>query len=254
MGSLPDGRIGVGWATMSNARVDPAPVATLTVLEVERRVGAARRARRAGSVRERHDLLRSVFARSTEREQRFLVGVLGGELRQGALDGVMTSAIAAAADVPVASVRRASMMTGDLLIAASVALTGGSRGARRARRCSRAVRCCRCWPARRPTWRRRWRRPARRRWNGSSTAPACRPTAPSGGCASSPATSTRSPIGCRASSTPSPPFPAATSCSTVRRSASSTTARRNGSRTRWATSAPTRSSAGGAASGRSSST
>ena len=62
---------------------------------------------------------------STDREQRLLVGVLGGELRQGALDGVMTSAVASAADVPVASVRRASMMAGDLLIAASVALAGG---------------------------------------------------------------------------------------------------------------------------------
>jgi DNA ligase 1 len=125
MGSLPDGRIGVGWATMSNARVDPAPAPTLTVLEVNDALARLAALVGAGSVRERHDLLRSVFARSTEREQRFLVGVLGGELRQGALDGVMTSAIAAAADVPVASVRRASMLAGDLLIAASVALASG---------------------------------------------------------------------------------------------------------------------------------
>ena len=128
MGSLPDGRIGVGWATMASARVDPAPTATLTVTEIEVALGRLAGLVGEGSVRDRHELLRSVFARSTEREQRLLMGVLGGELRQGALEGVMTSAVAAAADVPVASVRRASMMTGDLLTAATVALAEG-RGA-----------------------------------------------------------------------------------------------------------------------------
>jgi DNA ligase 1 len=125
LGSLPDGRIGVGWAAMSNARVDPAPEPSLTVLEVNDALLRLAALVGAGSVRDRQELLRSVFARATEREQRFLSGVLGGELRQGALEGVMTSAIAAAADVPVASVRRASMMAGDLLAAASIALTAG---------------------------------------------------------------------------------------------------------------------------------
>ncbi len=124
-GSLPEGRIGVGWATMSNARVEPAADPTLTVLDVHDALMRLAALGGEGSVRDRHEVLRRLFGQATDREQHFLVGVLGGELRQGALDGVMTSAIAAAADVPVAAVRRASMMAGDLLLAASVALSDG---------------------------------------------------------------------------------------------------------------------------------
>ena len=131
------------------------------------------------------------------------------------------------------------MMTGDLLVAATLALTGGRAALDARRPRSRAGRCCRCWPARRPTWRRRSPRPAWRRWNGSSTAPRCRPTAADGrGAPVHAQPERRHRSAAAASSTPSLACRAATSCSTVRRSASSTTARRVGSRTRWATSAP----------------
>jgi len=60
------------------------------------------------------DELAGLFARATEREQRFLGRLLTGELRQGALDGVMTEAVARATAVPVADVRRAVMLRGDL--------------------------------------------------------------------------------------------------------------------------------------------
>ncbi len=124
-GDLPTGRIGVGWATMSNARTEPATSPSLSVLDVDDALGRLAALGGAGSVRDRRAVLQSVFERATEREQQFLVSILGGELRQGALDGVMTSAIAAAAGVPVASVRRAAMMTGDLLTAAKIALVEG---------------------------------------------------------------------------------------------------------------------------------
>jgi DNA ligase-1 len=124
-GSMPGGRIGVGWATLSGARVDPAEEATLTVVEVADTLAAIAGTTGAGSSRERRAQLSSLLGRATEAEQRLLAGIIGGELRQGALDGVMTSAVAAAADLPVASIRRAAMMSGDLLATATLALTDG---------------------------------------------------------------------------------------------------------------------------------
>ena len=74
----------------------------------------------------RRALLSELFARATEAEQQLLWGVLGGELRQGALDGVMVDAVAKAAGVPIAAVRRAHMMSGSLGATATAALTGGA--------------------------------------------------------------------------------------------------------------------------------
>jgi DNA ligase-1 len=72
--------------------------------------------------------LRALFERATASEQDFLVRLLVGELRQGALEGVMIDAIAAAAEVPVPHVRRAAMVTGSLRAVAAVAFTEGAAG------------------------------------------------------------------------------------------------------------------------------
>lgn len=125
IGTTPVGRVGVGWSALSGVRVDPASVPTLDVSGVDRFVRALAEMSGAGVVAARHDRLLETFGRATEREQRLLVGVLGGELRHGALDGVMVSAVAKAASVPVGSVRRAAMMMGDLTAAAHLALTQG---------------------------------------------------------------------------------------------------------------------------------
>ena len=74
----------------------------------------------------RRDLLVDLFARATEPEQGLLFRIFSGELRQGALDGVMVEAIAKGSGVPIADVRRAHMMAGDLGQAARAALTGGA--------------------------------------------------------------------------------------------------------------------------------
>ncbi len=125
IGTMPNGRIGVGWATIASARVSPAGSATLTIGEVDAGLRTVAALSGPGSAGDRQRIVRDLLARSTEREQTLLRGVLSGELRQGAMAGVMTSAVAAAADTPVASIRRAAMMTGDLPIAAEVALVGG---------------------------------------------------------------------------------------------------------------------------------
>jgi DNA ligase-1 len=79
-----------------------------------------------GSTTARKTLVGELFGRATGDEQRFLVGLLSGELRQGALEGVMTEAVARAASVPVAAVRRAMMLRGSLGAVASAALSGGT--------------------------------------------------------------------------------------------------------------------------------
>jgi DNA ligase-1 len=124
-GELPQRQIGVGWAAVRSVPA-PAQAASLTVLGVDEacsRIGAVSG---KGSAAERKRLVDELFGAATAQEQYFLVRLLSGELRQGALDGVMTDAVAKAAEVPVAQVRRAVMLSGSLAVAAQAALGGGS--------------------------------------------------------------------------------------------------------------------------------
>lgn len=124
-GELAQRRIGVGWAALST--VPPAAAEpSLTVGEVNRAFAEMAEASGPGSQTKRSTLLLDIMSRSTESEQAFLRGLLSGNLRQGALAGVMTDAIASAADVPLAEVRRATMLRGDLPAVASAAMRGGS--------------------------------------------------------------------------------------------------------------------------------
>jgi ATP-dependent DNA ligase I len=125
-GVLPHGSIGVGWASLRDLP-PPAPTPpTLELLEVDttlRRVGGLAG---SGSQAARRTQLLDLFGRATEAEQRFLRGLLMGEIRQGALEGVMVDAVARAAQVSVREVRRAAMLAGDLGIVAAAAIEGGS--------------------------------------------------------------------------------------------------------------------------------
>jgi ATP-dependent DNA ligase I len=125
-GVLPQGSIGVGWASLKDlAPPAPAP-ATLELLEVDTELGRIGSLAGAGSQAARRTALHDLFARATTEEQSFLRGLLMGEIRQGALEGVMVDAVSRAADVPLAEVRRAAMLTGDLGATAAAALAGGS--------------------------------------------------------------------------------------------------------------------------------
>ena len=124
--TTPLGRIGVGWATLAEVRVSPADAATLTVADVDASFRRLQEMSGSGVGDRRQAELASLLGRATPQEQRLIRGIVHGELRQGALAGVLTSAIAAAADVPVAAVRRAAMMAGDLGAAARAALVGGT--------------------------------------------------------------------------------------------------------------------------------
>jgi DNA ligase-1 len=123
-GELPQRQIGVGWAALRSLP-DPATAPSLTVAGVHETFDRIKATSGPGSVARRTDLLNTLFVAATEAEQLFLRRLLGGELRQGALLGVMTDGIAKAADVPAAEVRRAAMLRGDLPAVAEAALSGG---------------------------------------------------------------------------------------------------------------------------------
>jgi DNA ligase 1 len=123
------GRIGLGYATISEvSNVRAAEEPALSVLDVDRTLSELAAVSGAGSGRERVRLLTSLFEKATGPEQDFLRRVLFGELRQGALEGVVLEAVAKAAGLTAARIRRAVLIAGDLAAAAHAALTGGEAG------------------------------------------------------------------------------------------------------------------------------
>jgi DNA ligase-1 len=123
-GVLRQRRTGLGWRGLTSLPA-PADTGTLTVAEVHDRFEEIAGVSGSGSQARRTALVESLFARATADEQAYLRGLVTGELRQGALDGLMLEAVAVAADVPPAAVRRASMFAGSTLPVAAAALTGG---------------------------------------------------------------------------------------------------------------------------------
>ena len=124
-GELPQRQIGVGYAALRSLP----PAATqpsLTVDGVHATLSAIGAVAGKGSQARRAELVAELFSSATEVEQTFLRRLLTGELRQGALIGVMADAVAKAAQIPAAAVRRAAMLGGDLPAVAAAALTGGA--------------------------------------------------------------------------------------------------------------------------------
>jgi len=121
------GRIGVGWATLAAARdaVAPSIGGAVTVADLDAALDRIATTTGAGSAAARQEVLGDLFSRSTPAQLDFVVHLLTGELRQGALAGLMADAIAQAAQVPGTAVRRAAMLSGDLADVARRALTAG---------------------------------------------------------------------------------------------------------------------------------
>jgi DNA ligase 1 len=127
-GETRQGRIGIGYATLAAMRGSPATNPVLTLNDVDAALDRIAATTGKGSAAGRGGHLRALFGSATAAEQDFLLRLLLGELRQGALEGIMTDAIAAAAAVPVADVRRAAMVVGSLPVVARVALIEGVAG------------------------------------------------------------------------------------------------------------------------------
>ena len=124
-GELPQRQIGVGWAALRSLP-PPTEHPTLTVDGVDAAFTELGGVAGKGSQSRRSELLGAVFGAATDVEQTFLRRLLGGELRQGALQGLMADAVAQAAALPAAAVRRAAMLAGDLPAVAAAALAEGA--------------------------------------------------------------------------------------------------------------------------------
>jgi DNA ligase-1 len=127
-GDTPQGRLALGHATLQPALGAPAAVPALDLLEVDRVFSGLKGTKGKGSAAQRAAALKSLFERATAQEQDFLLRLLVGELRQGALEGVMLDALALAADLPAAEVRRAVTFAGGIGPVARAALESGASG------------------------------------------------------------------------------------------------------------------------------
>ncbi len=128
-GTLPQGRIGLGWRTLQPLFASgPAAGPSLTLPEVDSILDRVAAEKGAGSAERRLRLLHGLFERADEPGRRLLVELLTGEVRQGALEGLAIEAIARAASLPPADVRRAAMYASHLGELARAALEEGAAG------------------------------------------------------------------------------------------------------------------------------
>lgn len=125
-GAPAQGRIGTGWRTLARLEPPPATDPGLTVSEVDAALTDLAAIAGSGAQARRDALLSGLFGRATAAEQDFLARLLTGELRQGALEGVMLDAVARVCDTRGETVRRAFMLSGSLPETAAAALLGGS--------------------------------------------------------------------------------------------------------------------------------
>jgi DNA ligase-1 len=124
-GDARQGRIGIGWATVAGLDAEAAAAPSLTVGDLDGALDAVARTTGPGSAGRRNAILQDLLGRATTEEADFLRRLLVGELRQGALEGVMVDAIARASEVPATVVRRAHMLGGRLGPTAALALFAG---------------------------------------------------------------------------------------------------------------------------------
>ena len=124
VGKARQGRVGVGWRGLSSVMGSPATEPTLTVADLDDLLDTLLATTGVGSSARSSDALRAVTARATEAEQDFIARVLIGEMRIGALEGILVDGIARASEAPGDVVRRAVMLSGDLGRTAWLALTG----------------------------------------------------------------------------------------------------------------------------------
>jgi DNA ligase-1 len=124
------GRVGVGYSTIYGIAPAAAEQPSLTIEDLDRTIARVLATTGSGSAARRRQLLEDLLDRATEPEAEFVKRLFTGQLRQGALAGVMTDAVAKAAGVPGELARRAFMLSGDLTRTAEIALSNGEEGLR----------------------------------------------------------------------------------------------------------------------------
>ncbi len=128
-GTLPQGRIGLGPATVSSVlgSVEPG-TGTTDLTDVDRVMSAIQSTSGAGSKQRREQLLGELLGGVSQEEQHFLAGLVLGELRQGALEAVLVESLADATGFDVAAIRRAVMLSADPAAVAETAFVDGLAG------------------------------------------------------------------------------------------------------------------------------
>jgi DNA ligase-1 len=124
------GRVGVGYSTIYGIELRPAAASSLTVTDVDRAIAGIEAATGSGSATRRRQLLGELLGRATAEEGDFIRRLLTGELRQGALAGLMADGVAKAAGVSGEIARRALMLSGEISTMAEIAMTSGEEGLR----------------------------------------------------------------------------------------------------------------------------
>jgi len=124
------GRVGIGYSTIYGIESPAAAEASLTIDDLDRAIAQVQETKGSGSAARRKQILGELLARATEQEADFVKRLFTGELRQGALAGVMVDAIAKAAGVSGEIARRALMLSGDLTRTAEIAMSRGEHGLR----------------------------------------------------------------------------------------------------------------------------
>ena len=119
------GRVGIGYSTIYGIEHAPAREASLSIDDLDRSITEVQRMTGSGSAATRKQILGELLGQATDQEADFVKRLFTGELRQGALAGLMVDAIAKAARVPGELARRALMLSGDLTHTAEIAMTEG---------------------------------------------------------------------------------------------------------------------------------
>jgi DNA ligase-1 len=124
------GRVGVGYSTIYGVEPTRGPAPLLVVRDLDQAITDVKGTTGSGSHERRRDVLAQLLTRATSDEADFIRRLFAGELRQGALGGIMVDAVAKAAGVPAELARRGYMLSGDLTRTAEIALAGGESGLR----------------------------------------------------------------------------------------------------------------------------
>ncbi len=127
-GTTRQGRIGIGYATLQAAVTGPSTKPSIEILDIDRTLDQLTTVRGTGSEARKRDFLQRLFTRATTEEQKFLSGLLVGELRQGALEGIMLEALGRASGLGADRIRRAAMMGGGSARIARSAMEKGEAG------------------------------------------------------------------------------------------------------------------------------
>jgi DNA ligase-1 len=129
-GAPRQGRVGVGYSTIYKLEHEPVDEPSVTILDLDRAITEVQQTTGSGSAAARRQILANLIGRATEDEADFIRRLFTGELRQGALAGLMIDAVAKAAGVPGELARRALMLSGDLTRTAEIAIAEGGEGLR----------------------------------------------------------------------------------------------------------------------------